>query len=181
LWQVQTTFLSVGFAGLAIAAQLFAEAPLAVGASRGRVLAHIWAGRFVAVGLVGNVAIAIESTWLPSNLGALGMAVLWFVPTLVFLVISAVKLMRLFAHPSRLDEVVRASLVEALASRLDEVSRRYADARRQLDGLFSSGVLVGGLAPSAVTLRVPVPQVGLIIGVTSRKLFGARSPRLHRR
>ncbi|MDT5050232.1 MAG: hypothetical protein QOE48_375 [Mycobacterium sp.] len=35
LWQVQTTFLSVGFAGLAIAAQLFADAPLAIGASRG--------------------------------------------------------------------------------------------------------------------------------------------------
>ena len=44
MWQVQTTFLAVGFAGLAIAAQLFAEAPLAIGASRERVLEHVWAG-----------------------------------------------------------------------------------------------------------------------------------------
>ena len=49
LWQVQTTFLSVGFAGLAIAAQLFAEAPLAIGASRGRVFEYIRAGWFVGV------------------------------------------------------------------------------------------------------------------------------------
>src|SRR5690242_3531161 len=74
LWQVQTTFLSVGFAGLAIAAQLFAEAPLAIGASRGRVLEYIWAGWFVGVGLVANAVIAVETIWLPSNLGVLGIA-----------------------------------------------------------------------------------------------------------
>lgn len=163
LWQVQTTFLSVGFAGLAIAAQLFAEAPLAIGASRGRVLEHIWARWFVGVGLVANVVIAVETIWLSSDLGVLAIAVFWLVPTLVFLVVSTVRLMRLFGHPSLLDEVIRVSLVETLASRLDEVSRRYAEARRQLDGLSALGLSVEGLGPSAVTLRVPVPQVGLVI------------------
>jgi hypothetical protein len=163
LWQVQTTFLSVGFAGLAIAAQLFAEAPLAIGASRGRVLEHVWAGWFVGVGLVANVVLAVETIWLPSDLGVLAVAVFWFVPTVVLLVVSSVRLMRLFGHPSLLDEVVRVSLVETLASRLDKVSRTYVEALRQLDGLFASGNPVGGLGPSAVTLRVPVPRAGLVI------------------
>ena len=163
LWQVQTTFLSVGFAGLAIAAQLFAEAPLAIGASRGGVLEYVWAGWFAGVGLVANAVIAVETIWLPSDLGVLAVAVIWFVLTVVLLVLSTLRLMRLFGHPSLLDEVVRGSLVETLASRLDNVSRRYAAARRQLDGLFTSGHSVGGLGPSAVTLRVPVPRAGLVI------------------
>lgn len=163
MWQVQTTFLSVGFAGLAIAAQLFAEAPLAIGASRARVLDYIRAGWFVGVGLVANAVIAIETIWLPSGLGALGIALLWFTPTVVMLVVSTVRLMQLFGRPSLLDEVVRVSLVESLASRLDLVSRKYADARKQLDGLVTSGWSIGSLRPTTVTLRVPVPQVGLVI------------------
>lgn len=109
LWQVQTTFLSVGFAGLAIAAQLFAEAPLAIGASRGRVLEYIQAGWFVGVGLVANVVIAVETIWLPSGLGVLGVALLWFTPTVVMLVVATARLMELFGRPSLLDEVVRTS------------------------------------------------------------------------
>lgn len=163
LWQVQTTFLSVGFAGLAIAAQLFAEAPLAIGASRGRVLEFVWAGSFAGVGLVANAVIAVETIWLPSGVGVLAVALFWFVPTVVLLVLSTLRLMRLFGHPSLLDEVVRGSLVETLASRLDNVSRTYAAARRQLDGLLTPGLSVGGLGPSAVTLRVPVPRSGLVI------------------
>lgn len=163
LWQVQTTFLSVGFAGLAIAAQLFAEAPLAVGASRGRVLEYVWAGRFAGVGLVGNAVIAMETLWLSSDLGVLLVTIVWFVPTVGLLVLATHRLMKLFGHPSLLDEVVRGSLVETLASRLDKVSRTYAAARRQLDDLFASGHLVEGVGPAAVTLRVPVPRAGLVI------------------
>lgn len=170
LWQVQTTFLSVGFAGLAIAAQLFAEAPLAIGASRGRVLVYVWAGWFVGVGLVANVLIGIESIWLPSDLGVLAVAVFWFVPTLVLLVVSTIRLMRLFGHPSLLDEVVRLALVETLASRLDEVSRRYSEARSQLEELIRSDVSIGSLEPSAVTLRVQVPRVGLVIKAVKPQL-----------
>jgi hypothetical protein len=85
LWQVQTTFLSVGFAGLAIAAQLFAETPLAIGASRGRVLEQVWAGWFVGVGLVANAVIGVETIWLPSGIGVLGVTVFWFVPTVALL------------------------------------------------------------------------------------------------
>jgi len=163
MWQVQTTFLSVGFAGLAIAAQLFAETPLAIGASRGRVLEYIWAGWFVGVGLVANAAIAVETIWLSSDLGVLAVAVLCFLPTLVLLVVSTVRLMRLFGHPSALDEVVRLSLVETLAERLDKVSRTYADARRQLESLYGSDQSADSHEPSAVTFRVPVPRVGLVI------------------
>ncbi|KXF54878.1 hypothetical protein AXA44_39740 [Rhodococcus sp. SC4] len=163
LWQVQTTFLSVGFAGLAIAAQLFAETPLAIGASRGRVLEHVRAGWFVGVGLTANAVIAVETIWLPSNIGVLGVTIVWFVPTVALLVRSYVRLMHLFGRPSLLDEVVRVSLVEALTSRLTTVSRNYAGARRQLDSLFESQLLVEGLGLSAETLRVPVPRVGLVV------------------
>jgi hypothetical protein len=163
LWQVQTTVLSVGFAGLAIAAQLFAESPLAIGASRGRILEHVGAGWFVGIGLVANAVIAIETIWFPSDIGVLGVAVFWFVPSVTMLVLSYANITRLFGHPSRLDEVVRISLVETVASRLDAVSRRYAEAQGRLDGLFESGLSVESLRPSSVTLRVAVPRAGLVI------------------
>ncbi|MDM7855493.1 hypothetical protein [Cellulomonas alba] len=170
MWQVQTTFLSVGFAGLAIAAQLFAEAPLAIGASRGRVLSFIGAGWFVGVGLVANAVIAIETIWLPSDLGMIGIAFAWFAPSVVLLVVSTVKLMQLFGHPSLLDEVVRSSLVDSLSSRLSEVSRKYADARERLEGLFASEGLMGVPKASAVTLRVPVPAGGRVIRAINPKI-----------
>lgn len=163
LWQVQTTFLSVGLAGLAIAAQLFAEAPLAIGASRDRVLKYIGAGRFVGVGLVGNAVIASETIWLSSGLGVLFIALVWFVPTVVLLVVSTVRLTELFGRPSLLDEVVRTSLVGSLSSRLEEVSHRYSEATKQLDGLVTWGWTHFDLRPKTVTLRVPVPQVGAVV------------------
>lgn len=163
LWQVQTTLVSVGFAGLAIAAQLFAEAPLAIGASRGRVLGYIWANWFVGVGLVANLLIAVESIWISSDLGVLVVAVLGFVPTLVLLVASAARLMQLFGRPSLLDEVVRVSLTETLSKRLDEVARRYGEARRQLQEFSEPEFSIRSLGSSATTFRVPVPRVGAVI------------------
>lgn len=160
LWQVQTTFLSVGFAGLAIAAQLFAESPLAIGASRGRVLEYVGAHRFVAVGLVANAVIGIETIWLSSGLGVLGVSLGWFVPTVVLLVRSTLELVNLFGHPTLLDELIRSSLVGALASRLEDASSKYLEATKQLDGLFGSLI---GLGSSAVTFRVPVSRDGRVV------------------
>lgn len=181
LWQVQTTFLSVGFAGLAIATQLFAEAPLAIGSSRGRVFRYIGAGRFVGVGLVGNVVIGIETIWLSSVLGILGVAIVWFVPTVVLLVWSTVKLAKLFGHPSLLDEVVRTSLVESFSNRLNDMSRKYSEGTQRLDGLVTSGWSHLKFRSSMVTLRVPVPQVGVVIrGIKPnavRQAFETLSPR----
>ena len=170
LWQVQTTFLSVGFAGLAIAAQLFAEAPLAIGASRGRVLKYVRASWFVGVGLVANAVIAVETIWLPSTLGLLVISLACFAPTVVMLVVSTVRLAQLFGHPSRLDEVVRLSLVETLSDRLREVSRKYADATKELDDLTTSGWTVGTPKASTATLRVPVPEVGRVIKAIKPKV-----------
>ncbi|MEQ6900817.1 hypothetical protein [Nocardioides sp. YIM 152588] len=163
LWQVHATFLSVGFAGLAIAAQLFAEAPLAIGASRSRVLDHIWAGWFAGVGLVGNAVIAFETIWLPSGMGVLVSAAVWFVPTVALLVLSTLRLVQLFGHPSRLDEVVKTSLVESISSRLESVSQTYGEARRQLKDLVTSTWEIGILNPAGETLRVPVPEVGRVV------------------
>lgn len=163
LWQVQTTFLSVGFAGLAIAVQLFAEAPLAIGASRGQVLEHIKAGWFVGVGLVANAIIAVETMWLPSGLGVLGVALVGFTPTVVMLVVSTTRLMQLFGNPSRLDQVVRTSLVGTISERLRDVSSKYADAKGQLERLSGAELSVGVLEASSHPLRVPVPEAGRII------------------
>ncbi len=181
LWQVQTTFLSVGFAGLAIAAQLFAEAPLAIGASRARVPAYVHAGWFVGVGLVANAVIGIESIWLPSSLGVLAVSFLWFTPTVALLVVSTVKLMRLFGRPSQLDEVVRLSLVQALSNRLEVAASRYVNARRQLESLVSPDWPVSGSKSSPITLRVPVPEVGRVVKAIKPKVvqqaIGSLGPR----
>ncbi|WP_152647950.1 hypothetical protein [Demequina sediminicola] len=126
-------------------------------------LKYIGAGRFVGIGLVGNIVIAIETIWLSSQLGVLGVALFWFLPTVVFLVRSTVRLTELFGHPSLLDEVVKLSLVGALSSRFEDVARSYAEATRQLDGLVASGWSHLDLGSATVTVRVPVPRVGAVI------------------
>lgn len=161
LWQVQTTFLSVGFAGLTIAAQLFAEAPLAIGTSRKRILAYIGASWFVTVGLAANAVMAIESIWLPSATGVV-IAFAWFVATAVLLLVSTSRLTHLFGHPSRLDEVVRTSLVETLSDRFGQMAVRYADASVGLDELLTADSSRTSTRPLS-TLHVPVPQAGRII------------------
>jgi hypothetical protein len=161
IWQVQTTFLSVGFAGLTIAAQLFAEAPLAIGTSRKRVLAYIGASWFVTVGLAGNAVMALESIWLPSATGVV-IAFAWLAATAVLLMVSTSRLTHLFGHPSRLDEVVRSSLIETLSDRFDRVARRYSDARTGLEGLLTSDSSRTSTR-SVSTLYVPVPQAGRVI------------------
>ncbi|WP_431219221.1 hypothetical protein [Leifsonia xyli] len=161
LWQVQTTFLSVGFAGLTIAAQLFAEAPLAIGTSRKRILAYIGASWFVTVGLAANAVMAIESIWLPSATGVV-IAFAWFVATAVLLLVSTSRLTHLFGHPSRLDEVVRTSLVETLSDRFGQMARRYADASRGLEEILTTDTARTSTR-SVSTLHVPVPQAGRVI------------------
>ena len=162
LWQVQTTFLSVGFAGLAIAAQLFAEAPLAIGASRSRVLDHVRAGWFVGIGLTANALITVQAIWLPSELGTL-VGASWLVLTVVTMVISYVSLIGLFGSPSRLDVVIRDSFVKVISTRLGSVSKRYADAWSELEPLFELGLTQTGSATSPSTFRVPTPRAGLIV------------------
>jgi len=81
----------------------------------------------------------------------------------VLLVVSTVNLMGLFGNPSQLDEVVRASLVESLASRLKSVSRKYSAATQQLDGLVTSNWFPFDVRSSTFTLRVPPPRVGLVV------------------
>ncbi|WP_348788846.1 hypothetical protein [Leifsonia sp. NPDC080035] len=161
IWQVQTTFLSVGFAGLTIAAQLFAEAPLAIGTSRKRVLAYIGASWFVTAGLAGNAVMALESIWLQSATGVV-IAFAWLAATAVLLMVSTSRLAHLFGHPSRLDEVVRSSLIETLSDRLDRVARRYSDARTGLEELLTSDSSRTSTR-SISTLYVPVPQAGRVI------------------
>ena len=161
IWQVQTTFLSVGFAGLTIAAQLFAEAPLAIGTSRKRVLAYIGASWFVTVGLAGNAVMALESIWLQSATGVV-IAFAWLAATAVLLMVSTSRLTHLFGHPSRLDEVVRSSLIETLSDRFDRVARRYSDARNGLEELLTSDSSRTSTR-SVSTLYVPVPQAGRVI------------------
>ncbi|MEV8212868.1 hypothetical protein [Leifsonia sp. NPDC077715] len=161
IWQVQTTFLSVGFAGLTIAAQLFAEAPLAIGTSRKRVLSYIGASWFVTVGLAGNAVMGIASIWLPSATGVV-IAFAWLTATAVLLMVSTSRLTQLFGHPSRLDDVVRTSLIETLSDRFDRMARRYSDARRGLgDLLTADSTRTSTRAVS--TLHVPAPQAGRVI------------------
>jgi len=162
LWQVQTTFLSVGFAGLTIAAQLFAEAPLAIGTSRKRILAYIGASWFVTVGLVANAVMALESIWLPSATGVI-LSFAWFVATAALLLVSTSRLTHLFGHPSRLDEVVRSSLVDTLTDRLDRVTHRYADATKGVSELLAQEESARPFGAAVSTLNVPVPEPGRVV------------------
>ena len=161
IWQVQTTLLSVGFAGLTIASQLFAEAPLAIGTSRKRVLSYIGASWFVTVGLAGNAVMALASIWLPSATGVI-IAFAWLTATAVLLMVSTSRLTQLFGHPSRLDDVVRSSLIETLSDRFDRMARRYTEARSGVDELFGKDSSRTSTR-SVATLHVPAPQAGRVI------------------
>lgn len=159
LWQVQTTFLSVGFAGLAIAAQLFTESPLAIGASRGRVMRHVWADWFVGFGLTANAVTAIAVVWMPSDLGTF-VCVLWLFVTVALLVTSTRRLVRLFGKPSMLDELTKRALVEALTERLRRGSGKYAAARERIRGVFEEEESWG--SPD-ISILVELPQVDLVV------------------
>lgn len=169
LWQVQTTFLSVGFAGLAIAAQLFAETPLAVGSSRRQILERIGASWFVGVGLIANTVIAVEALWLSSPLGLLSSTLFWFMPTIFLLVRSSIKLMQLFGRPSEVDEIVRESLKNAFSERLEKASHRYAKQKRQLKKIAILGQPPVRFNSPPGEFKVPVPQAGLIIKAINPK------------
>lgn len=172
LWQVQTTFLSVGFAGLAIAAQLFSESPLAIGASRGRVLHHVWADQFVGAGLIANAVTASAVLWMPSDLGTFVCA-LWLFLTVVLLVMSTRRLVLLFGRPSILDELTQRALVDALTERLSRSSEKYASSRRQLEGVFDEGE---GWGSPDVSILVPSPRIGLVVkGVKTSLVLRAKA------
>ncbi|MFE4950205.1 hypothetical protein ACFQ9V_08845 [Leifsonia sp. NPDC056665] len=83
--------------------------------------------------------------------------------TAVLLLVSTSRLTRLFGHPSRLDEVVRSSLVETLTVRFDEMARRYADTRKGLDELLASESAPRTSRSGESTLKVPVPKAGRIV------------------
>ncbi|GAB3595115.1 hypothetical protein GCM10027580_18300 [Corynebacterium faecale] len=166
---MQTTFLSVGFAGLAIAAQLFAETPLAVGASRRQILERIRASQFVGVGLVANTVIAVEALWLSSAWGLLISSFPWLILTIVLLVRSSVNLVQLFGRPSEVDEVVREALKKAFSERLERESDRYTNQRRQLKKIVILDQPPVGFNSPPAALEVPVPQAGLVIKAINPK------------
>lgn len=163
-WQVQSTFLSVGFASLAIAAQLFAEAPLAIGASRGRVFSHVGAERFVAAGLVANIAIATEAVWMPSSVGIIAVVAPWFIATIFLLVRSTVKLMELFGRPSLLDTVVARTLTTEIAARVETAGKLYERANRDIERLFvSEEAPLAAELRGRVAFRVRAPDNSLVL------------------
>ncbi|WP_372969801.1 hypothetical protein [Microbacterium sp.] len=162
-WQVQSTFLAVGFASLAVAAQLFAETPLAIGASRSRVLSYIGARGFLAVGLSANGLIAVEAVWSPSNLGVVVVA-LWFCATVWLLISSTTKLMDLFGRPSLLDVVVTETLTVGIAARLKDSAARYERANRDVEGLFADeGSALTAEIRGSVSMRVRAPDNRLVL------------------
>ncbi len=162
LWQVQTTFLSVGFAGLAVAAQLFSENPLAIGASRNHILHYVRAGWFAGVGLAGNVTIGVEALWLSTDIG-LVVSTLWFAFTVGLLAHSYLNLIKLLGTPSVLDEVVSSSLKGAIVRRLASPFSQSSEERIELESLFQVGPVSGTLGTSRQTLRVPVPRVEQVV------------------
>jgi len=183
-WQVQSTFLSVGFASVAIAAQLFADAPLAIGASRSRVLAHIRAGQFVVVGLMANGVIAAASTWWPSNFATAFIVTPWFVATIVALVVSTRRLINLFGRPSLLDGVVSRTLTREISARLESAADRYRTARAEVEEFFAPDqTRLTSEFRGLIAVRVTVPggqRVLKAIKVTPlRRALNALSPRVN--
>ena len=125
-----------------------------------------------------NAVIAVETIWLPSDLGVLIIAVFWFVPTVVLLVVSSVRLMQLFGHPSRLDEVVRSALVEALGERLEVVATRYASAGAQLGGPHSPRDPPVDAVPNGFPARAcPASRPGDQVGKAAHRQMGHGHPR----
>lgn len=137
LWQVQTTFLSVGFAGLAIATQLFVDSPLAFGASRTAVLKFIYAPIFACYGTGANILIALETIWIPSNGGAFLAFILGLLPTTMLLVASSVRLVGLFGNQILLDRLIRKSTQDSYVNRLRKDQKTFEASSEEITRIQS--------------------------------------------
>ncbi|TDC49977.1 hypothetical protein E1212_16250 [Jiangella ureilytica] len=182
IWQVQTTFLSVGLAGLAIATQLFVDTPHAVGATRADVLRYAYVEEFVGLGLAANALLAVETIWLQSDAGVAVAVVGGLALTVAMMLISYIRVARLFGKPSLLDEVVKRSLARNLIDRLDTVARNYASATKQLEPLFEAGLTREPTVSASDYAPIRTPRGGLVLRRINprpvRQALAALAPRV---
>lgn len=105
MWQVHAAFISIGFAGLAIAFQVLAEPPLTAGPARTAVVHHLRYRELLAHGVTANGLIGISAIWLRSDANvAIGGALL-FAPSVALTALAYVRLADLFADPDIVERM----------------------------------------------------------------------------
>lgn len=116
IWQVQTMFLSFGYAALAIAIQVFSYGSVSIGVSRKQLLKTIKADRFAISGLVANGVLAIKTTLKTVPIDSL-ICLAWLLLTISFLVNSTWKLLKLYSTPAAVDFLARETLKQSIIIR----------------------------------------------------------------
>lgn len=116
IWQVQTMFLSFGYAALAIAIQVFSYGSVSIGVSRKQLLKTIKADRFAISGLVANGVLAIKTTLKTVPIDSL-ICLAWLLLTISFLVNSTWKLLKLYSTPAAVDFLARETLKRTIVTR----------------------------------------------------------------
>lgn len=163
LWQVHSTFLSVGFAGLAIATQIFTESPVAIGATRSDVLRHVRIPDFAKIGLASNLLIGAEALWLESDAGLLLVVLACLLPTAAAMVWSYWKMLSLLSSPTQLDARVQATLVETVEARLKSLEAVRAASATELESLRANGLVDGPTAPGMERVPVFLPHSDRVV------------------
>lgn len=142
MWQVHAGFLAIGFAGLTIASQVYADSPMATGVARRAILGEVRIGRILADGLVCNLLIAVGAIWLTTDAAVLLLFVLACAPTVGLIVQGYARLGSLYSDPAAVDLLIGVSLSEEVVKAVRLTDARAAEAAKLTGNFVDTGVLL---------------------------------------
>ncbi|MEV6266717.1 hypothetical protein AB0L64_06110 [Kribbella sp. NPDC051936] len=142
MWQVHASFVSIGFAGLAIAFQLLSAPPLALGSARRLVVAHVRFARMLVLGVGSDLIIGAAALAVPNRISVWAVLVAVVVPSLLTIALAYWRMADLYRAPRMIESLTLDNLkreVDKAAEAKDMAGNRAASFRSKLDpsrGLF---------------------------------------------
>jgi hypothetical protein len=141
MWQVHASFVSIGFAGLAIAFQLLTDPPLAIGSARRLVVEHVRFAPMLALGIGSDLVIGLAAVTVANTITVVVLMVVMAM-SLVAVALAYWRMADLYRTPSFIERSTLANLKEEVgkaAQAVEDSRRREAEFRARLEpdrGLF---------------------------------------------
>lgn len=123
MWQVHAAFLGIGFAGLALASQVYSEPPIAPAAARRSLLEHLGLSQIVVHGLAASALMASATFWVPSDAAVVLMFVGFAVPSVLLVADGYHRLGNLYMSPIQVDGLI----AEGLEDHAQQIVARLID------------------------------------------------------
>jgi hypothetical protein len=138
IWQVHASFISIGFAGLAIAFQLLVDPPLAAGPARRAVINRIRFTQVVLFSIGADVIAGLAATWLESDLNVAVVFLLILLPSTAAIGYLYANTARIFSNPRQIEQWTFDDLIASakkIAVELADIRARNMELYDKLDGL----------------------------------------------